>query len=86
VLIIETEVDERFALLSPTENGKHLSEMPNIRQLASISFVDEWFGDYAQTEVATYYFWIAYYIRYNPLGCCRHAVVVGLSHARRNTG
>jgi hypothetical protein len=23
-----------------------------------------------------YYFWIAYYIRYNPLGCCRHAVVV----------
>ena len=24
-----------------------------------------------------YCFWIAYYIRYNPLGCCRHALLSG---------
>jgi len=38
-----------------------MDDKATIRQLASISFVDECLGDNAQTEVATHYFWIADY-------------------------
>jgi hypothetical protein len=34
----------------PFENRNHLSEVPTIRQLALISFVDEWLGDLAKID------------------------------------
>ena len=43
------------------DEPRQLYEMPTIRPCGSRSTSMSEFGDYAQTEVATHYFWIADY-------------------------
>jgi hypothetical protein len=49
-------------LLAAVEPRGYMSGKATIRQVLCVpSMLDERIGDYAQTEVATHYFWIADY-------------------------